>query len=285
VGLINKNITIFVNKNTNKHLCACGCGKFIEVNRTHFRLGIPKYILGHNSIANREKIRETVLNYFKTEAGRLQAKKHGIFFKKYRKTHKIKKPTRTKEQILKHAELLKEKYKNGELEPWNKYKINVYGNKTLKKMRLAKLGRTGKLAPMFGKHHSLETKNKLRIAKLGHVPGNKGKKASKETRKRLSLSHGGTGIPYENTEYGAVFDSTLKEKIRFIGNYKCKLCGCSQLENGRLLDVHHIDYDKKNNVVGNLVALCRHCHIKTNYKRDYWRLLFKQGICHVKRLV
>jgi hypothetical protein len=142
----NKKITIFVNNNINKHLCACGCGNFIQVNRTHFRLGIPKYIQGHNSIANKEKIRETVLNYFKTEKGKLQAKQHSVFFKEYRKTHAFKKPTRTNEQIVSNAKLLKEKYKNGELSPWNKNKVGVYSKETIKKMALAKFGRCGILA-------------------------------------------------------------------------------------------------------------------------------------------
>ena len=84
-------------------------------------------------------------------------------------------------------------------------------------------------------------------------------------------------------EYGAEFDNALKEQVRFRDNYKCQICGCSQLENGRKLDVHHIDYNKKYNKLNNLIALCMKCHMKTNHNREYWTKYFqksfrKQGI-------
>lgn len=99
---------------------------------------------------------------------------------------------------------------------------------------------------------------------------NKGKIRSTETRSKISFKTGGTGIPYELTEYGTEFDSALKEQVRFRGGYKCQECGCPQIENGRQLDCHHIDYNKKNNVLNNLVALCHKCHTKTNFNREYW---------------
>ena len=121
-------------------------------------------------------------------------------------------------------------------------------------------------------------------ARTGCVPWNKGikqwefrdnpnlgKTFGKLTRSRISLARGGTGIPYENTEYGAEFDNVLKEQVRFRDNYKCQICGCSQLENGKQLDVHHIDYDKKNCKISNLISLCVSCHRKTNARREYWK--------------
>lgn len=101
-----------------------------------------------------------------------------------------------------------------------------------------------------------------------------GREYTKETRKLLSLAQGGTGTPYENTEYGAEFDNALKEQIRFRDNYTCQECGCSQLENGRQLDCHHIDYDKQNNKPINLISLCRKCHMETNYNREQWEEYF-----------
>jgi hypothetical protein len=71
-------------------------------------------------------------------------------------------------------------------------------------------------------------------------------------------------------EYGQEFDDTLKEQIRFRDKYKCRECGCSQLENGRQLDCHHIDYNKKNNNISNLISLCMKCHRKTTSNKDYW---------------
>ena len=44
----------------------------------------------------------------------------------------------------------------------------------------------------------------------------------------------------------------------------------------RCLDIHHIDYDKKNNDINNLIALCRSCHCKTNGEREYWTDYLKE---------
>jgi hypothetical protein len=96
-----------------------------------------------------------------------------------------------------------------------------------------------------------------------------------EAKSKLSLSHGGTGIPYENTEYGSEFDSSLKEQIRLRDKYQCRECGCSQVENGKQLDVHHIDYHKKNCVMTNLISLCMSCHRKTNSNRAFWKEHFQ----------
>ena len=93
-----------------------------------------------------------------------------------------------------------------------------------------------------------------------------------------SCSAGGTGVPGENTEYGAEFDNALKEQVRFRDHYKCRECGCSQLENGKQLDCHHIDYNKKHNILNNLIALCMKCHRKTNFNRDYWEEYFQAKI-------
>lgn len=79
-------------------------------------------------------------------------------------------------------------------------------------------------------------------------------------------------------EYGAEFDSHLKEQIRFRDGYKCQECGCSQLENAKQLDVHHIDYNKKNCKYNNLISLCKSCHPKTNYNRKHWKQHFQTKV-------
>ena len=70
--------------------------------------------------------------------------------------------------------------------------------------------------------------------------------------------------------YGIEFKLPLKETIRSRDNFRCVLCGKSQEDNKKKLDVHHIDYDKKNNSTDNLVSLCMTCHRKTNYNRNNW---------------
>jgi len=44
------------------------------------------------------------------------------------------------------------------------------------------------------------------------------------------------------------------------------------------LDIHHIDYNKKNNADNNLIPLCKHCHAKTNFKREEWETFFKNRL-------
>jgi len=127
--------------------------------------------------------------------------------------------------------------------------------------------RTGKTAgenhPMYGKHHTNESKEKNRIAHLGMYDGEK------------SPNWRG-GISFE--PYGLDFDEKLKELTRNRYNQKFQLCGVPQMECERKLCVHHIDYNKRNNDPKNLVALCLNCHIQTNFNREYWKIYFREFI-------
>ncbi len=61
---------------------------------------------------------------------------------------------------------------------------------------------------------------------------------------------------------------TLRESIRQRDNYTCRVC--NKLQKDEALSIHHIDYDKDNYNPNNLISLCRGCHTKTNFSRDYW---------------
>lgn len=76
-------------------------------------------------------------------------------------------------------------------------------------------------------------------------------------------------------DYPNKFNKILKESIRERDNHVCQICGKSAKDNGRKLDVHHIDYDKNNLDPINLIALCRSCHIKSNYNREVYIEYFK----------
>jgi len=164
-----------------------------------------------------------------------------------------------------------------------------------------------------GFKHSKETKNKLRIMKigikfskkhienlrkshLGYIPtlehrrkvgiGNKGKYVSPETCKKISLANMGEK---NHCWRGGVFLSypyefkSLRESIRQRDNYKCQVCGVPQLECSQELSVHHIDYNKNNLKTTNLISMCKSCHQKTNFKREYWIQYFKGGYkCETK---
>lgn len=70
--------------------------------------------------------------------------------------------------------------------------------------------------------------------------------------------------------YPLGWTKTFKEQIRFRDGYKCRLCGMSEVENNAKLCVHHIDYNKNNLSLKNLISLCRSCHGKTESRREHW---------------
>lgn len=76
--------------------------------------------------------------------------------------------------------------------------------------------------------------------------------------------------------YPLGWNKTFKEQIRMRDCYKCYICGVSEAEHGKRLAVHHIDYNKDNLSLDNLVSLCFSCHGKTNFNRDEW-LSFLKG--------
>lgn len=179
--------------------------------------------------------------------------------------------------------------------------------KTRQKIKNSKYHKNlfGKNNAFYGKHHSLKSRKKMstshkdvklslehnkniskalkgRIFSKEHRKKlsliNKGRKFSVEIRKKMSLGHWGILKPFQNNEYGPEFDSTLKERIRFRDKYKCQECDCTQIENGKQLDVHHLDYNKRNNEEWNLISLCVSCHRKTNSNRKYWIVHFNKKI-------
>lgn len=70
-------------------------------------------------------------------------------------------------------------------------------------------------------------------------------------------------------EYSAEWTRNLREAIRERDNRECQVCQDKQP--GRVLSVHHIDYDKKNLDETNLITLCMKCHAKTTHHREHWQ--------------
>lgn len=77
-----------------------------------------------------------------------------------------------------------------------------------------------------------------------------------------------------NFPYPLCFSKRLKTEIRKRDNYKCQNCRITEKEHlkkyKRVLDVHHIDYNKENCKKKNLITLCSKCNIKANTGIDYW---------------
>ncbi len=105
----------------------------------------------------------------------------------------------------------------------------------------------------------------------------KGKIVSKETRKKLKQYKGELsanwqgGISFEI--YPSEFNKELKKFIYERDNHSCQCSNCNEIHNR--LHIHHIDYNKKNNMPENLITLGVSCHSKTNFNRDYWVLYYQ----------
>jgi hypothetical protein len=169
----------------------------------------------------------------------------------------------------------------------------------------------GKPSPMEGKHHSEETKKKMSIVMTGKPHSSKGKHYSKisiaakgkqkflgkhhseEAKRKISEAEKGRPSPMKGKHYPKMsevkrgnrspnwkggksfepypptFTKELKAAIRQRDNYTCAICGKYPA-----FDVHHIDYDKKNCEPENLITLCKNCHAKTNFNREYWKDYF-----------
>lgn len=154
------------------------------------------------------------------------------------------------------------------------------------------LAQSGPNHPMFGKHHSEETKLKISKSKKGHP-------VSIETRKKISDGHIGKPMSVKQKrqlskirmgkfcgpnsptwrggssfrKYCPKWNEDLRRRIRAFFNYECIICGKSTEENGQALSCHHVEYNK--NICCDdkpvcFAALCHSCHSKTNGKRPYW---------------
>lgn len=106
------------------------------------------------------------------------------------------------------------------------------------------------IPPMFGKHHSKETKEKISQAfTLEKHPNWLGGKSFEP--------------------YGIEFNKRFKEAIKIRDNDSCMICGSD-----KRLTIHHIDYNKLNSTKENCILLCNSCHTKTNFNRPHWTMFF-----------
>ena len=80
------------------------------------------------------------------------------------------------------------------------------------------------------------------------------------------------GVNNPNWQDGKSFEQYPKEfklikpMVRKRDNFTCQNCGIKESDYKELLSVHHIDHDKQNNNLYNLISLCRNCHGIENYK-------------------
>ena len=143
------------------------------------------------------------------------------------------------------------------------------GIKHLTKKWKENIGRANSIA-LMGKHCSPRTEfkkgHKLNEGKNNPMFGKRGQLCP-------NYINGNSRLPYP-----LQFSDDLKLKIRKRDNYTCQKCAITEKKHliiyGTVLEVHHIDYDKQNLDLKNLISLCKTCNIKANKDRDYWFAYF-----------
>ncbi len=138
-----------------------------------------------------------------------------------------------------------------------KSKGRIVSEEVKQKIRESKIGKNnpmygkgGELSPTYGRKHTKEDRQKISEALIGLFKGSK----------HPNWNNGSSFEPY-----GLEFNKDLKQQVLERDNYTCQCPDCEHKTNK--LDIHHIDYDKENNNLENLITLCASCHTKTNGKK------------------
>lgn len=77
-----------------------------------------------------------------------------------------------------------------------------------------------------------------------------------------------------DSSYPPDWNKRFKSIIRERDSNICRLCSMTEKEHGKLLCVHHIDYNKENLDKNNLITVCRFCHGKMHggsSQRKEWK--------------
>jgi len=234
-----------------KVYCGCGCDGEIVITINNKYNGIPKYISGHNCCGH---------------------PRSDITKKKISEGNKGKKRSKEVRQKMSESHF-------GNI-PWNKglKGVQLYSipwNKGIPcseetKIKLSEANR-GQIPWIKGRHHTKETKQKIR-------DGNIGKTISKEQKIKISNSiskenHWNWKGGISKLPYCKKWTEELRESVRERDNRNCQECGKTEEENDRKLTVHHIHY-KKEDCDPDLITLCNVCSSKVNFNRDYWEEYF-----------
>jgi hypothetical protein len=140
-------------------------------------------------------------------------------------------------------------------------------------------------AALIGKTLSKSTKIKISNALKGRIRSPDHCKHISEVKTGVSRSDmiGGNnpnwkgGTSFE--PYCPKFNREFKERVRAFFGYRCAECGMPQ--NGKSLDVHHVNFDKDtccNDSIPTFIPLCQSCHGKTQKNRLYWERHFTELI-------
>lgn len=127
---------------------------------------------------------------------------------------------------------------------------------------------------MYGKKHTEEYKKHAKLSRIGKRSYNEDgyKKLIQNTPKGENHPNWNSGSSY--LPYSFDFNKQLKIIIKQRDKYTCGICN----KTTQKLAIHHINYNKDDSDVKNLISLCYKCHPVTNFNREYWILFFKNKI-------
>jgi 5-methylcytosine-specific restriction endonuclease McrA len=134
-----------------------------------------------------------------------------------------------------------------------------------------------------------------KISKVTYYRGKRCRSCESKRRIKLGITgYSDKNIGENNTNwqggisklpYSFEFTLELKEQIRNRDNHTCQNCGMTEEEHlivvGKVLTIHHIDYNKENCDKDNLITLCGSCNTRANFNRDYWFEFYKQKVCTI----
>jgi hypothetical protein len=131
--------------------------------------------------------------------------------------------------------------------------------------------------PFFGKKHTDEyklnsSKNRKNKQSYNEEQFIKQKENTPKGENHPNWNGGSSTFPYPFK-----FNKQLKENVKNRDRYRCMICD----KETQKLAIHHIDYNKNNIDLCNLISLCYSCHPKTNFNRENWIKFFdNMTFCH-----
>ncbi|MEK6844622.1 MAG: NUMOD3 domain-containing DNA-binding protein [Nanoarchaeota archaeon] len=225
------------------------------------------------SMANKgKKLTEEHKQKIKESHKGMQGQKHSEETKqkiREKAIERLKNPENTSMYGKKHSEETRQKMRDNHAD-YSGENNPMYGNSKY----------IGENNPFYGKKHTEKIRQLMKDNHADYSGENNpmyGKKYTKEQRQNISNSLKGLLIGDKNGNwnngssfepYGIEFNKEKKQQVLERDNYTCQDPNCEHLS--ERLNVHHIDYDKKNNTPENLIILCAICHTKSNFNRVFW---------------
>lgn len=228
-----------------------------KMRNTVKKLYINGRISPRKNIKHSEKTKELISNSVKKiyESKKLSNKLYGWSIYRSKYPEAVNKKIVLDEKILIDLYVNQNKTGNEIAKKLNVKSAIIYKN--LKRYNIPRrLGRKSN-KEMYGEQKSLEIKKKMSM-------------------NRMNLTESEWNSIYNQTNrYTFDFNFKFKELIRERDERICQLCNKLEEDLDKRLDIHHIDYNRRNSFQQNCISLCRNCHSLTQSNREEWTKFFQ----------